>query len=104
MSTSLPQIVEAVIFAAESPVSLAFLLELLNTADTAAENGQESPAAASEPEAKVNEDELQAALVALQAKYADAAFAFELRQVAEGYQVGRDLHISHNGNMIQLVE
>jgi segregation and condensation protein B len=79
MQPALLQIVEAIIFVAEQPVSVPFLLEALNGAKDA------TPSEVQTIEA-VSEEEVQATLIELLQKYAGEQYPFEVRKVAGGYQ------------------
>jgi segregation and condensation protein B len=79
MQPALSQIIESIIFVAEQPVSVAFLLEALNGAKEGTPGQVETIGA-------VSEEEVQAALHELLGKYSRDTFPFEVRRVAGGYQ------------------
>ncbi len=76
MQPPLEQIVESIIFVAEQPVSLKFLLEIFNPKDEKEETTVP----------RVTTQELEEALTALLSKYEDDRYPFEIKTVAGGYQ------------------
>ncbi len=77
MEPTLEQIVESIIFVAEQPVNMKFLMETLN------------PEKGKEDEEKLNrytEEEIQTCLDALLQKYEADRYPFEIKKVAGGYQ------------------
>ncbi|MEM9985760.1 MAG: SMC-Scp complex subunit ScpB [Bacteroidota bacterium] len=76
MQPPLEQIVESIIFVAEQPVSLTFLLEIFNPKDEA--EATDVP--------RVTSEELEGALAVLMLKYEDDQYPFEVKTVAGGYQ------------------
>lgn len=79
MQPALLPIVEAIIFVAEQPVTIPFLLEALNGANEATPSEVETIDA-------VSEEEVKTALDALLQKYEAEQYPFEVRRVAGGYQ------------------
>lgn len=77
MEPSLAQIVESIIFVAEQPVTLKFLMDTLNAEDKSGEEALPP---------QHTEEELQAAVEGLLTKYSDDRYPFEIKSVAGGYQ------------------
>lgn len=89
MQPPLSLIIEAIIFVSDQPVKIAFLQDVLQP-ETTAEQAEGEDQALPGP----SEEEIRKALQALEAKYQDARYPFEIRPVAGGYQfyTKRDLY------------
>ena len=91
MESKLANIIEAIIFVAEQPVSLEFLQEVLQDGPQAQieidfEDEEEAKVIAQTGGEPISEEIIRLALEKLQQKYQADEYAFEIRLVAGGYQ------------------
>lgn len=78
--------IEGLLFVADAPLTLNELYRYLNSPGPDA-NADDSPEGETEPQEQVPTEAISGALGELRGRYADPRFAFELREVAGGYQL-----------------
>lgn len=80
----LKQVLEAIMFASQKPISVKEIVAVLKGA---AEADKENPSSIAAPFAKVKEAQLRAAIEELELDYADPARTYEVRESAAGWQL-----------------